>query len=66
MLDVCRNHSSSFSYFLTYKCRCDVCLDAQLLAVHVLADGNILHLLRDDALLGEVHLCLSLLTSVYP
>ena len=66
MLLVGRDNGSSLGYLLTHKLRCDVGLDAKLLTVHILADGHVLHLLCDDAFLGKIHLCLTLLAILYP
>ena len=66
VLAVGGDDGASLGNLLAHKGRCDVGLDAQFLAVHVLAYGHILHLLCDDALLGEIHLRLSLLTTVDP
>ena len=56
MVDVGRQHGASASYLLAYELRRDVRLDAQLFAVHVFADGDVLHLGRDDAGLRVGHL----------
>ena len=56
MVDVGRQHGTSGGNLLTDEFRCDVGVDAQLLAVHVLADGDVLHFRGDDALLGIIHL----------
>ena len=34
-----------------------MCIDAELLAVHVLADGYVFHFRSNDSLLGIIHLC---------
>ena len=56
VVDVGRQDGAPGSDFLAHEFGRDVGLDAQLGAVHVLAYGHVLHLGRNDALLGEVHL----------
>ena len=57
MVHICGQEGTSGSQFLSDKLGRDVRVDAQLLAIHILADGHVFHLRRDDALLGIVHLC---------
>ena len=56
VLLVGRNHGTACCHLLAHKLGGDIALDAHGLAVHVLADGHILHLVGDDALLGQRHL----------
>ena len=56
MIHVGRQHGATSRYFLAHKLGCDVCLDAQLFAVHVLAYGHIFHFGSDNACLGVSHL----------
>lgn len=57
MVDVGGQHGATLGYLAAYELGCDVGLDTQLLAVHVLADGHILHLGGYDSALGVCHLC---------
>ena len=61
-----RNNGSSLGNLLAHELWSDVSLDAQLLAVHILADSHVFHLLCDDTFLGEIHLSLTLLAVLYP
>ena len=56
MVDVGRQRRPSCSDFLPDELRRDVGVDAQLAAVHVLADSHILHLRGNDTLFGIIHL----------
>ncbi len=56
VVDVGGQHGSASSYLLSHKLGSDVAMDAQLLAVHVLADGHVFHLWGHDAGLGVCHL----------
>ena len=56
MVDVGRQHGTSAGDFAAYEFRGDVALDAQFPAVHVLANGHILHFGGDDSCLGIGHL----------
>ena len=56
MVDVGRQHRPSFGYFLTYEFGCDMGLDAQFFAVHILTDSHIFHFGSDNALFGIRHL----------
>ena len=56
VVDVGRQGCPSGGYLVAHELRGDVGLYAQCPAVHVLADGHVLHLGSYDALLGEVHL----------
>ena len=60
MVDIGRNDGTALGDLLADKLGGDKRLDTTLLAVHVFADGDILHLLRDDAFAGAVHDRLSL------
>ena len=66
MLLVGRDDRTTGSHLLAHELRRDVCLDAELSRVHVLANRHIFHLLGDHSLLSEVELCLTRLTSVDP
>lgn len=57
MVDIGRYHSPARRHLTAHKLGRDVGLDAQRLAVHVFADGHILHLFGDDAPPGARHLC---------
>ena len=56
VVDVGRKNGTSAGNLITNILRGDMGIDAQLLAVHVLADSHILHLWSDDARLGISHL----------
>ena len=56
VIDVGRKNGTSTGNLIAHIFRSDVGVDAQLLAVHVLADSHILHLWSDDARLGVCHL----------
>ena len=56
VVDVGWQHGTSGGNLVAHELRRDVGVDAQLLAVHVLADGYVLHFRGDDALFGVVHL----------
>ena len=56
MVDIGRQYGTSGSDFFAHELRSDIGINAQLLAVHVLADGYIFHFGRNDALLGVIHL----------
>ena len=56
MVDVGRQHSTASCYLVADEFGRDVALDAQGLAVHVLANADVLHLGRYDASLGVCHL----------
>ena len=60
VIDISREDSSSACYLASDELRCDMSLDAELLAVHVLTNSNILHLRCDDASLSVCHLSDSL------
>ena len=60
MVDIGWNDGTALGDLLADKLGGDKRLDTTLLAVHVFADGDILHLLRDDAFAGAVHDRLSL------
>ena len=49
MVDVCGQHGAAFGNLLPHKFGGDVRADAHLVAVHVFADGHILHLGGDDS-----------------
>ena len=69
MVDVGWYDGVSGSYLGAHELGGDVCLDAQLLAVHVFAYGYVFHLGRYDACLGTAHLCRALAgraAAVYP
>ena len=56
VIDVGWQNGTSSCNLITHVFRSDVGLDAQLLAVHVLTDGNVFHLRSYDACLGVCHL----------
>ena len=56
MMDIGGYDGTAASHLVAHKLCGDMALDAQCLAVHVLADGHILHLGSDDAGLGTCHL----------
>ena len=56
MVDVGRQYGTSGGNLVAHEFRCDVGVDAQFLAVHVLTDGYVLHFRCHDALFGVVHL----------
>ena len=56
MMDIGGNDGTSAGHLVAHKLWGYMTLDAQCLAVHVLADSHILHLGGDDAGLGTCHL----------
>lgn len=56
VVDVGRKNGTSACNLITHIFRGDMGIDAQLLAVHVLADSHVLHLWSYDASLGISHL----------
>ncbi len=56
MIGIGRDHGASGGHLLSHRFRSDVALDAESRAVHVLADGHILHFRSDDTSPGEIHL----------
>ena len=56
MMDVGGDDGTAAGQLVAHKLGGDMTLDAQCLAVHVLADSHILHLGGDDASLGTCHL----------
>ena len=56
MVDVGREGCPSGCYLVAHEFGGDMGLNAQGLAVHVLADGHVFHLRGDDTLFGVVHL----------
>ena len=66
MVYVGRKHRTAGCYFVTHELGRDVTLYAKLVVVHVLAYGHILHLLSDDAALGQRHKRITGLAGVCP
>ena len=56
MIDVGRQHCTSFCYFFTDKFGSNVSLDSQFLTVHIFADRHIFHFRSDDSSFGVCHL----------
>ena len=56
MVDVGRQCGTSCCNLIPHKFRCDVSFYAQFLAVHVFANGNVLHFRGDNSFFGIVHL----------
>ena len=57
MVDVGRKHGTAGSNLIAYKFRCNVSFDSQFAAVHVFANGYILHFRSYNTLFGIIHLC---------
>ena len=56
MIDIGGKNGTAGGYLIPHELGRDMRLNAQFCAIHILADGYILHLRRNDALLGVIHL----------